>query len=89
MFILRQWAINGWLWVDQGLNWLTGGAPDETLSSRMGRLKDDPKAGLLGWISRRICWLLDKLDPGHCDNTEQYEQDIVHRPESLDDKPGD
>lgn len=89
MFSLRQWAYNCWIVLDQALNSLTGGAPDETLSSRLGRLKDDPTKPIRQRLARIICAILDIFDPGHCDRTEQGEKDSPHRPESLDDKSGD
>ena len=69
-------------------NAILGGAPDETLSSRMGRAKDRPK-GFGPWLSRTICKGLDWLDPGHCDKVEKRETSEYHRPESLDDQPKD
>lgn len=50
--------------LDQLLNVLLGGDPDETLSRRAGRARDRGE----GWG----CWLckyLDKIDPRHCDKT--------------------
>jgi hypothetical protein len=63
------------------------GAPDETVSSRLGRWKDG--AGHRRRAARVVCWLLGLIDPGHCDKAEQYERSIIHRPESINDKPGD
>lgn len=45
--------------LNQTLNSLVGGEPDETLSSRWGRHR---KHG----FSRFACWVLDKLQPCHC-----------------------
>lgn len=55
----------GYVWrvlvsLNQTLNALTGGEPDETLSSRWGRTRDKRK------FARIACWLLDKLKPCHC-----------------------
>lgn len=51
--------------LDQLGNVLLGGSPDETISSRWGRMERD-----LGknapWYVKIGCYLLDKLDPGHC-----------------------
>jgi hypothetical protein len=45
--------------LNQTLNSLVGGEPDETLSSRWGR-------GRKHGFSRFACYLLDKLQPCHC-----------------------
>lgn len=46
----------GW---DQLLSSMTGGDPDETISSRMGKSQCV--------LCRVACWLLDRIDPGHCE----------------------
>ena len=48
--------------IDQLLNAFLGGYPDETLSSRMGKLV----AGNKCLLCKGICWLLGKFDKNHC-----------------------
>jgi hypothetical protein len=45
--------------LNQTLNVLTGGDPDETLSSRWGR-------GRKRGFAKFACWVLDRLKPCHC-----------------------
>lgn len=46
--------------LDQLVNTVFGGDPDETISSRSGKLQDRV------WWARGLCWLLNKLDFDHC-----------------------
>jgi hypothetical protein len=46
--------------LDQLLNTVLCGCPDETISSRCGKLQINSK------LCKVLCFLLDKLDPGHC-----------------------
>lgn len=48
----------GW---DQLLSSMTGGDPDETVSSRLGKSRGRCV------LCRAACWLLDAIDPGHCE----------------------
>lgn len=59
---MKQYLINLFIGVDQFWNTVFWGHPDETISSRAGRAarKGKPWGCLL-------CWLLDKLDRGHCE----------------------
>ena len=34
---MKQYLFNILIWIDQGLNTITGGDPDETVSSRLGK----------------------------------------------------
>lgn len=48
--------------LDQLVNTLLGGDPDETISSRAAKAKlNNKKWGCL------LCKLLDRIDPNHCD----------------------
>lgn len=58
--------------LNQTLNTLTGGEPDETLSSRWGRGRKKHR------FDRAACWLLDRLDPCHC--TTAIERDENGKP---------
>ena len=55
--------------LDQLVNTIFGGYPDETISSRLGKLKIQ-QGGQLTWgdwygIALPLDWMLDKIDPGH------------------------
>lgn len=63
-----RYILNWLIWLDQGLNVATAGDPDETVSSRLGRLKA-AHGGTIPWtrpLSRLIAWGLERIDPGHC-----------------------
>ena len=55
------WLKNILLWLDQGLNTLLLGDPDETLSRRAGRARAKGQA----W-GCYLCKVLDWIDPRHC-----------------------
>lgn len=57
---MKRYFINLLISVDQGLNALFAGDPDETLSSRCGKRVETNR------FCRWLCWLLDKIDPRHC-----------------------
>lgn len=76
------------LGLDQFANTIIGGAPDETISARAGRLKNRP-------FWKQLAWTLDKIQPNHVENAiaserEGSQQDPayadVYDPE--DDVPG-
>lgn len=54
------WILKVLVAVDQGLNAMFNGDPDETISSRAARHRDR-------WWGRLLCRIFDVLDPGHCD----------------------
>ena len=54
--------------IDQFFNALFGGDPDETISSRAGKVQHEAK-----W-AKWLCWFLNKLDTNHCkDSIEEDE----------------
>jgi len=59
---LKRYFWNILIWLDQGISVLTGGAPDETVSSRVG------KAAASGSrIGQALEWCLDSVfGKGHC-----------------------
>jgi hypothetical protein len=64
---LRTYLMNLALSVDQFGNAVTGGDPDETISSRIGRLKV-AHGGRVPWtrpLARLVDWMLERIDPGH------------------------
>lgn len=58
MKTFKLYLFNLFIAFDQLLNTIFGGDPDETISSRLG------KSG--GYLGRAMCWLMDKIDKGHC-----------------------
>lgn len=61
--------------LDQWANALLGGAPDETISARAGRARARGKR----W-GRVLCWVLDRLDPGHCEEAVESERERTQLP---------
>jgi hypothetical protein len=68
---MKTIAMYAWYWfknillaLDQLLNVLLWGDPDETLSRRAGRARDKK----LSW-GCRLCSILDAIDPRHCQKT--------------------
>ncbi|OEU44246.1 MAG: hypothetical protein BBJ60_00010 [Desulfobacterales bacterium S7086C20] len=62
-----KYLLNILISVDQFGNTLVGGDPDETISSRLGKLKVR-HGGEIPWyrpMSKFVDWGLDKIDPGH------------------------
>ena len=66
---MKRWIWNVLIAVDQLGNAASGGDPDETISSRLGKTKRanggsvHPRAWL--GVARPLDWLLEKIDPGH------------------------
>jgi hypothetical protein len=58
---LKTWGKNIALGIDQLGNTVLRGNPDETISSRAGRVREQGK--LWGCV---LCKFLDWLDPDHC-----------------------
>lgn len=59
---MRRYFWNILVALDQLVNVLFGGDPDETISSRWGRAVARDRCVLC----RFACWVLDRFDPGHC-----------------------
>ena len=65
--IIKKWGINIFITLDQTVNVILGGDPDETISSRIGKIKRKHK-GKIPWYrftARMVHWGINKLDPGH------------------------
>lgn len=58
---VRSRLASGLYNIDRALSSLFGAGPQETISSQAGRAA---RRGKL-W-GRALCWLLNKIDPGHC-----------------------
>lgn len=73
-----RYVINLAIALDQLGNTMTGGAPDETISSRAGR------AAVMGrWWGRVLCWGLGVLDSGHCEKAIQAEIEGRHQAAAI------
>ena len=85
MKYVGRYLLNVLLSIDQLGNSLLCGDPDETISSRIGRIKRKWNGRIPRW---RICtrltdWALDKIDPGH--SIDAIEDDEGH--DGLVDRP--
>lgn len=63
--------------IDQLINTILGGDPDETISSRMGKwgvlYKDDHN----NWrhkIANGLCWFLNLIDKDHCNKSIEKDE---------------
>lgn len=54
--LFRKWALNVLVALDQLLNAITGGDPDETISSRLGKAKRRGNRA-----AKAACWVLAKV----------------------------
>ena len=65
--MIGKWLLNILISIDQLGNTITGGDPDETISSRLGKMKVK-HGGRIPWyrpLSKVVDWGLDKIDPNH------------------------
>jgi len=80
---LGRYLMSILIWIDQGGNVIfspimTGrvGDPDETISSRLGKMKLR-HGGRIPWyhpISKLVDFLLDKIDPNHSIDAIEYDE---------------
>lgn len=73
LLVMRRWAYNVLIAFDQLGNALSGGNPDETISSRLGRLKlanggTVPKRAWF-YLARPLDAVLEWIDPNHSINS--------------------
>lgn len=68
--MLRAYVWNLFVALDQLLNTIAFGDPDETLSSRMGKTIRENRCLACRWI----CWLLGKFDRNHCNKTIETDE---------------
>lgn len=67
MKTLSKWILNILISIDQFGNTILGGDPDETISSRLGKMKEKYN-GTIPWyrpLSKIVDYGLDKIDPNH------------------------
>jgi hypothetical protein len=65
--MIKKWTLNVLISLDQLLNTVFGGDPDETISSRLGKLK--VRHGIIPWyrpLAKTLDYLLDAVDENHC-----------------------
>ena len=66
---MRWWVYNVLIAVDQLGNAVTGGNPDETISSRLGKVKRAQGGKLDRWtwygVARPLDAMLEWIDPNH------------------------
>jgi hypothetical protein len=63
MKILGRYLLNLLILLDQAGNTLTGGSPNETISERAAKARNEGKEW--GCV---LCKFLGWINPGHCDN---------------------
>lgn len=64
MNVLCRYLMNWLRWLDEGLNVLTGGDANETMSSRAGKGRREGKR----WACM-LCRFLDILQTNHCERS--------------------
>lgn len=64
---LGQYIWNVLISIDQFVNAIMGGDPDETISSRVSKHRTD-------WWARPIFRFLEWLDPGHGDRSKEEDE---------------
>ena len=65
--MIGKWILNILISIDQTANSFLGGDPDETISSRLGKMKVK-HGGKIPWyrpLSKIVDFGLDKIDPNH------------------------
>lgn len=76
MNIIGKYILNVLIGLDQLGNAVSGGDPDETISSRLGRMKV-AHGGTIPWrfpLAKVIDHVLDDIDPGHCQDAIEEEE---------------
>lgn len=73
-----RYCLNVLLGIDQLGNTIWGGSPDETISSRIGRLEvkyggRDKFPWYRSW-ARFLNWALDKIEHDHCKKAIEYDE---------------
>lgn len=68
---LKRWFWNILISIDQMANTFLWGDPDETLSSRMGKMV---KKGTAGKVEKTLCEVLDKIDDNHCEESIEHDE---------------
>lgn len=80
---MKDWLLNLAVAIDQLVNVLLAGAPDETLSSRAHRMRAKGHRWW-GWTAAAIDALFF-LDPDHCSSAYESEKKRLQQPADLHD----
>jgi len=75
MHPIARYFFNQAMALDQLINAMGGGDPDESVSSRVGKIERH-YVGEIPWyrpLPKFLCWGLDKIDRNHCQ--EAIEED--------------
>jgi len=67
---MKKYFWNILISIDQVINTILGGDPDETISSRMGKYAERGR----GWFPKTICKLLHLIDNNHCQNSIERDE---------------
>lgn len=67
---MNKYLFNLLVSIDQLGNTLLGGYPDETISSRCGKILNTC------FICRWFCWLADKIHKNHCIKSIEHDEGI-------------
>jgi hypothetical protein len=67
---MKQYFWNLLIWIDQGVNTVTGGDPDETVSSRAGKYAARGR----GWFPCQLCKVLNWIQKDHCKNSIEHDR---------------
>ena len=74
--MILKYCLNVLIGLDQFGNAILGGDPDETISSRLGKLKVR-HGGNIPWyrpLSKVVDWGLDKIDPNHSIDAIEHDE---------------
>ncbi len=74
--MILKYCLNVLIGLDQFGNAILGGDPDETISSRLGKLKVR-HGGNIPWyrpLSKFVDWGLDKIDPNHSIDAIEHDE---------------
>lgn len=73
---IAKWGLNILISIDQLFNTVAGGDPDETISSRLGKMKLK-YGGTIPWrrpFAKTIDYLLDKIDKNHSIDAIEHDE---------------
>lgn len=60
---IGRYLLNFAIWIDEGVNTIFGGSPNETVSERAAKARNAGRKW--GCV---LCRVLNWVNPGHCDN---------------------
>lgn len=73
---ILKYIFNNLVSLDQGLNTIAGGDEDETISSRLGKIKD-ANGGKIPWyrpVAQILEWGLDTIQKDHCEKAIEADE---------------